>query len=115
MSYNRGYTLNGQLTGYFYADGSPVRVGDRLTLEGTDHPGTVRARYGKSGNLSFYITYSEGDTLHHRSMKSTKFVPYDDLRKPAPKPRSKRLIPETGKGLCIVGLADYDTPIYVKL
>lgn len=112
---NRKYVLRGQPTGYSYSDGSPVRVGDKLSLEGTDHPGTVRARYAKSGNLSFYITYSEGDTLHHRGMKNMEFVPYEDLRKPAPKPKEEHVIAIKEKGLCIVGLMDYDTPIYVKL
>lgn len=112
---NRKYVLRGQPTGYSYPDGTPVRVGDKLSLPETDHPGTVRARYNRCGNLAFYITYSEGDTLHHRGMKNTEFVPYDDRRKPAPKPKDEHVIPLKEKGLCIVGLMDYDTPIYVRL
>lgn len=51
----------GMQTPWHYADGTPVRVGDRLTVPGEAGPGTMRVRYNKGGTEKLYVSYNRND------------------------------------------------------
>ncbi len=107
----------GKPSGYYYPDGTPVLVGDRLALPDCPFPATVRVRHNKNHHgLYYYSTYSFLGKVVTKALTSfDKFVRYaEPKREPKPTPAPPIItvkIESEKKGKSIVGLLDYDTAI----
>lgn len=110
--------MYGTDTGARYKDGSPVKVGDRLSIRRTERPATVRVRMNE-GRIYYYATYWEFDRTYTRSLAQiqkegfAKYVGKELERKPEIGSRLKWK-PDT-EGEFIFGLEEYDTAIYGKV
>lgn len=104
----------GTETGYFYPDGKPVLIGDRISIMGTDSPATIRIRMN-AGSLYTYATYSELGVTYARGLPRIAeegFGRYVDKPKECAEPISVPKFRESVKGEYIIGLEDYDNAIF---
>lgn len=107
----------GTETGYHYKDGSPVKVGDRLSIMGTEKPATVRARMN-DGKLYFYATYWDCDRTYTRSLPQistegfVKFTGIETAKAVDVESELKTKWKPDNEGEYIFGLEEYDKAIY---
>lgn len=107
----------GTETGYHYKDGAPVKVGDRLSIMGTEKPATVRARMN-DGKLYFYATYWDCDRTYTRSLPQisaegfARFTGKETVQTTDVESELKTKWKPDDNGEYIFGLEEYDKAIY---
>lgn len=108
--------MTGEPTGHHYEDGSPVRIGDRITLRDIPVPATVRVRpNNKSGAPYYYATYSVKNRTYTCGLPKIAeygFRPWSPPRKKGWLELQMEKEGKTFSGRVIIGLEDYDTAIY---
>lgn len=102
-------------TGYRYADGSAVKIGDLIVIPDYDGPGTIRMRPHEKSNSKPYITFG------HHTMSVDDMPQFVRYTKPTyrnnlpVRQHTHGVIDYFGKGKHILGLEDYDHAIYVEI
>lgn len=108
----------GQPTGFYYeGNGSPVLVGDKISLRDVTVPVTVRVRKNnKSQELYFYTTYTIKNRTYTQPMRRIAEVGFRPYKRPERVGWIEQRMADEGKkphgGKVIVGLEDYDHAIY---
>lgn len=114
--YQKTYAF-GLDTGYRYEDGTEVRVGDLVEVDGTDKPGTIRVRSGKGGRP--YVTWWERSKVHTMSIEKMprlkRYTKEKYFNNVPVKKAQKPMITCYGRGEMIVGLEDYDHAITITI
>lgn len=122
----------GTETGFYYKDGSPILVGDRIKVEGLDRTATVHVRMNKA-KIYYYLTYyadSRGYTRPLSQIMDGEFrkdttPTWANGRAKSDKPKyippkydldpdkvRRRNVHPDKNGQYILCLEDYDTAIY---